>query len=185
MGLLDGESAVVTGGGSGIGAATCRRMAEEGARVAVLDLDGDRAGTVASELDGLPYAVGVTAFDGFDAAVRDADRRLGGISLLYNNAGIGALFPIHEFPLDEWRRVVDVNLTGVFHGFKSAAPRILERGGGAIVSTASISGTRPAAGEAPPNHGRVGGGTRCARTAERPQETATQGRGARPGLGVQ
>ncbi len=83
------------------------------------------------------------------AAIHDARDRMGGLSLLYNNAGASNLFPIHDWPLDEWRRVIDLNLTGVFHGFKAAAPLIVADGGGAIVSTASISGTRPAAGEAP------------------------------------
>ena len=64
MGLLDGCKALVTGGGSGIGAATCRRMAAEGAAVAVVDLDGDAADTVAKEIDGVSYAVDVTDYDG-------------------------------------------------------------------------------------------------------------------------
>jgi NAD(P)-dependent dehydrogenase (short-subunit alcohol dehydrogenase family) len=62
---------------------------------------------------------------------------------------VAALSPIHDYEVAEWRRIVDLNLTGVFHGFKAGAPLILRTGGGSIVSTASISGTRPAAGEAP------------------------------------
>jgi len=149
VGLLDGHAAVVTGGASGIGAATCRRMAAEGARVAVFDIDGEGAERVAAEVDGIAYAVDVTDFAALDAAVSDAADRLGRLSLLFNNAGTSNLAPVHDFPLDEWRRIIDVNLTGVFHGFRAAAPHIVASGGGAIVSTASISGTRPAAGEAP------------------------------------
>jgi NAD(P)-dependent dehydrogenase (short-subunit alcohol dehydrogenase family) len=149
MGLLDGHRAIVTGGGSGIGAQTCRRMAAEGAQVAVLDLDGDNADAVAKEIDGIAYAVDVTDFDALSAAVTDAAQRMRGLSLLYNNAGGSTLAPLHDYEVAEWRRIVDLNLTGVFHGFKAAAPLILSGGGGAIVSTASISGTRPAAGEAP------------------------------------
>jgi NAD(P)-dependent dehydrogenase (short-subunit alcohol dehydrogenase family) len=149
MGLLDGQRAFVTGGASGIGAATCRRMAAEGAQVAVVDLDGERAQAVAREVGGAAYAVDVTDFDALQAAANDAHARLGGLTLLFNNAGGSSMAPIHEWELAEWQRIVTLNLTGVFHGFKAVAPLILESGGGAIVSTSSISGTRPAAGEAP------------------------------------
>jgi NAD(P)-dependent dehydrogenase (short-subunit alcohol dehydrogenase family) len=149
MGLLNGHRGVVTGGGSGIGAETCRRMAAEGARVAVFDVNGDSADAVAKEIDGLSYTVDVTDFDAVAAAMTDASERMRGLTLLYNNAGGSTLSPIHDFDVAEWRRIVELNLTGVFHGFKAGAPLILASGGGSIVSTASISGTRPAAGEAP------------------------------------
>jgi len=149
MGLLEGHRAAVTGGGSGIGRATCQRMAAEGAAVAVMDVNGESAESVAKEIGGHAYAVDVTDYDALEAAVRDAAKRMGGLSLLYNNAGFGNISHIHDYTLEEWHRIVDVNLTGTFHGFKAAIPLILEGGGGAIVSTASISGTRPAAGEAP------------------------------------
>ena len=149
MGLLDGHCAVVTGGASGIGAATARRMAAEGARVALLDRNGDLAQQVARDVGGLAFAVDVTDYDALAAAVSAARDEMGRVTLLFNNAGGSTLSPLHEYDVAEWRRIVDVNLTGVFHGFKAAAPMILAAGGGAIVSTASISGTRPAAGEAP------------------------------------
>lgn len=149
MGLLEGHRAVVTGGGSGIGRATCQRMAAEGAAVAVIDVNGESAESVAKEIGGHAYAVDVTDYDALETAIRDAAERMGGLSLLYNNAGFGNIASIHDYTLEEWHRIVDVNLTGTFHGFKAAIPLILEGGGGAIVSTASISGTRPAAGEAP------------------------------------
>ena len=149
MGLLDGQRAFVTGGASGIGAATCRRMAAEGARVAVVDVDHDRADEVARSIDGIAFGVDVTDYDALHAAALDAHSRLGGLTLLFNNAGGSSMAAIHDWDLAEWQRIVTLNLTGVFHGFKAIAPLILESGGGAIVSTASISGTRPAAGEAP------------------------------------
>lgn len=149
MGLLDGHRAIVTGGASGIGAATSRLMTEEGARVAIFDVNGDGAEALAKELDGLAYRVDVTDFAAMQAAVDDAHAQLGGLSLLYNNAGGSNIANIHEWDVDEWRRIVDLNLTGVFYGFKAAIPHMLAGGGGAIVSTASISGTRPSAGEAP------------------------------------
>jgi meso-butanediol dehydrogenase/(S,S)-butanediol dehydrogenase/diacetyl reductase len=149
MGLLNGQRAIVTGGGSGIGRATCRRMVAEGASVAVIDLDGDAAETVAKELDGLGYAVDVTDFEALQQAVDDAARKLGGITTIFNNAGGSNMAKVHDWEVDEWNRIVDLNLGGVFHGMKAAVPHILDAGGGSIVSTASISGTRPAAGEAP------------------------------------
>ncbi len=149
MGLLDGQTAVVTGGGSGIGRATCRRMAEEGARVAVVDLERESAETVAKEIDGLAFGVDVGDPEAVRGAVDDAASRLGGLSIIYNNAGTSAFNRLHEFDPAEWDRVLRVNLTGVWAGIRAAAPHMLAGGGGSIVSTASISGTRPAAGEAP------------------------------------
>jgi NAD(P)-dependent dehydrogenase (short-subunit alcohol dehydrogenase family) len=149
MGLLDGHRALVTGGGSGIGRATCQRMTEEGARVAVVDIDGDRATAVAEELDGVAYAADVTDYEALAAAVDDAAAKLGGLSLLFNNAGASTMHRIHEWPLEEWNKFVALNLTGVFHGMRAAIPHLLANGDGRVVSTASISGTRPAAGEAP------------------------------------
>ncbi|HLN15760.1 MAG TPA: SDR family NAD(P)-dependent oxidoreductase [Acidimicrobiales bacterium] len=148
MGLLEGHRAVVTGGGSGIGRATCRRMAEEGAKVAVLDVNGGAAEAVAKELGGWGYTVDVREADAFREAVDDAAEQMGGVTLLYNNAGIGDWSRLHEWKPAAWQRIIDVNLTGVYLGFRAAIPHILQAGGGAVVSTASISGTRPAAGEA-------------------------------------
>jgi NAD(P)-dependent dehydrogenase (short-subunit alcohol dehydrogenase family) len=149
MGLLEGRTAVVTGGGSGIGRATCRRMAQEGARVAVLDVDGDSAEAVAAEIGGLAFGVDVGDPEAVRAAVDSAASALGGLSILYNNAGTSTFNRLHEMDPVEWDRVLRVNLTGVWAGMRAAAPHLLAGGGGAIVSTASISGTRPAAGEGP------------------------------------
>jgi NAD(P)-dependent dehydrogenase (short-subunit alcohol dehydrogenase family) len=148
-GLLDGHRAIVTGGGSGIGRATCRRMASEGARVTVLDLDGDAASAVATEIGGHGAAVDVSDAEALSAAVEDAAERMGGLTVMFNNAGMGFLGPLHEYTPDAWANIVNVNLGGVFHGIRAAAPLIKRNGGGAIVNTASISGVRPAAGEAP------------------------------------
>ncbi len=105
MGLLNGHRAVVTGGGSGIGAETCRRMAAQGAQVAVFDLNGDNAEAVAQEIDGRSYAVDVTDFDALSAAMVDASERMSGLSLLYNNAGGSTLSPIHDYDVAEWRGI--------------------------------------------------------------------------------
>ncbi len=149
MGLLEGRRAIVTGGGSGIGRAACRRMAHEGAQVAVLDLDGASARAVADEIGGVGLAADVGDPDGLREVIDAAVAELGGLSVLYNNAGTSAFARLHEGEPAEWDRVLRVNLTGVYAGFRAAVPHMLRGGGGSIVSTASISGTRPAAGEGP------------------------------------
>ncbi len=156
MGLLDGRRAVVTGGASGIGRATARRMVEEGATVSVIDVDGDGARTMANESNIFGFEADVTDPDGLRGAVDSAAEAMGGITTLFNNAGIGNLSPLHEWDPAEWNRLIAVNLTGVYLGFRAAIPHILASGGGSIVSTASISGTRPAAGEAPYSAAKAG-----------------------------
>src|SRR5438270_6747739 len=91
VGLLDGRRAMVTGGGSGIGRGTCRRFAAEGARVAVLDVDGAAAQAVASEIDGVSFGVDVRDADAVRTAVDEAARRLGGLDVAFNNAGTGSM----------------------------------------------------------------------------------------------
>jgi len=149
MGLLDGHKAIVTGGGSGIGRATCVRMAAEGARVCVFDLDGDSARAVAKEVNGDAWAVDVADAAAVGEAVGGAAERMGGLSIMFNNAGTSFLGPLHDYTPEAWERIVAVNLTGVFNGIRGAGPLIRANGGGSIVNTASISGVRPAAGEAP------------------------------------
>ena len=149
MGLLDGRKALVTGGGSGIGRATCRRIAEEGGRVHVLDLEGDSAEIVAKEIGGTSSAVDVSDADAVARAVHAAADAMGGLDILFNNAGTSFFGPLHDYTPEGWSRILDVNLTGVFNGIRAAAPLMRDAGGGAIVNTASISGVRPASGEAP------------------------------------
>ena len=150
MGLLDGQRALVTGGASGIGAATCRRLAEEGAAVAVLDVDADGAATVAAEVDGVALEADVADPTAMAAAVTEARERLGGLSVLVNNAGTGNVMPLHRYPDAEWDRLLDVNLRGTFHGLRAALPLLAEApGGGSVVNVASVSGLVPTRGEAP------------------------------------
>jgi NAD(P)-dependent dehydrogenase (short-subunit alcohol dehydrogenase family) len=156
MGLLDGQKAVVTGGASGIGRATARRMAQEGASVAVIDVNHDAALEVAAEVGGTGHLADVTDPEAFTAAVDAAAEAMGGLTILFNNAGIGNMSPLHEWSVEEWNRVLAVNLTGVFLGFRAAIPHLRASGGGSIVSTASISGTRPAPGEAPYSAAKAG-----------------------------
>jgi NAD(P)-dependent dehydrogenase (short-subunit alcohol dehydrogenase family) len=149
MGLLEGRRAVITGGASGIGRATAHRFAAEGARVAVLDLDLDGAKTVADEVGGAAYAVDVSDADAVQTAVDAAAQELGGLDTVFANAGIGSLSAVHEYAVDEFRRVIDVNLHGVWHTMRAALPHLIANKGGRFVSTSSISGLRPSAGEAP------------------------------------
>lgn len=147
--LLTGEIAVVTGGGSGIGAATCRRFADHGAAVAVLDVDGVSARRVADQVGGRGYEADVTDFGRFSAAVDAVTADLGAPTILVNNAGGSGISRLGDQDNAEWERLIALNLTGVFHGIKTLAPRMAAAGRGCIVNTASISGVRPAIGEGP------------------------------------
>jgi NAD(P)-dependent dehydrogenase (short-subunit alcohol dehydrogenase family) len=124
-------------------------MAQEGAQVAVLDFNAEAAAAVADEIGGISFEVDVADGAALRHAIDSAVADLGGLSILYNNAGTSTFNRLHEMDPAEWDRVLRVNLTGVFAGFQAAVPHLLAGGGGAIVSTASISGLRPAAGEGP------------------------------------
>lgn len=147
--MLRGEIAVVTGGGSGIGRATCARFAEHGATVAVLDVDETAAKRVAHEVDGRDYAVDVTDFHALSAVVDEVVAAVGEPTILFNNAGGSGISRLGDYDVAEWARLVALNLSGVFHGIKLLAPRMAAAGRGSIVNTASISGIRPATGEGP------------------------------------
>jgi NAD(P)-dependent dehydrogenase (short-subunit alcohol dehydrogenase family) len=147
MGLLEGRAAIVTGGASGIGLATARRLAAEGARVAILDVDTAGASRAAGEIRGLAFPVDVRDGARVAEATGEAARALGGLALLVANAGAGFLAPLHESPPEAFERVLAVNLAGVWHALRAAIPRMLETGGGAIVTVASASALRPTRGE--------------------------------------
>jgi NAD(P)-dependent dehydrogenase (short-subunit alcohol dehydrogenase family) len=160
MGSLDGQQAIVTGGGSGIGAAIARAMTAEGAKVAVLDLSGERAQAVADEIGGVAVAVNVVDADAVEQAVTAAVDALGGLTCLVNNAGIGSLKPMHEYTPKEWDLLVDVNLKGTFNGVRSAVPHLRAAGRAgrpaSIVNIASVSGIRPTRGESPYGAAKAG-----------------------------
>jgi NAD(P)-dependent dehydrogenase (short-subunit alcohol dehydrogenase family) len=147
VGLLDGHRALVTGGASGIGRATCRRFVAEGAAVAVVDIDADGAKAVATEIGGVDFAVDVADPAATAGCVDDAARALGGLSVVFANAGVGTIGLVDELPPEEWQRVLSINLGGVFHTVRAAIPHLLASGSGRIVCTSSISGVRPAEGE--------------------------------------
>jgi 2-hydroxycyclohexanecarboxyl-CoA dehydrogenase len=146
---LDGARALVTGGGSGIGRATCARLSAAGATVAVVDLDAERAKIVADDVGGLSLAADVTDPEAARDAVDEAARRLGGLSVLVNNAGGSTMTGLADWSPQQWDDIVRLNLTGVWHTLRAGIHHLLAGGGGAVVNTASISGTRPSAGETP------------------------------------
>lgn len=143
MGLVDGHRALVTGGGSGIGRATCLRLAAEGASVAVLDRDAAAAAAVAEAIGGVALVADVTD----PGALSSAIAKLDGLSILFANAGIGTMGGIAEMAAETWSSVISVNLTGVFNTVRAALPKLLASGDARVVCTASISGVRPAEGE--------------------------------------
>ena len=145
-GTLTGRVAVVTAGGSGIGAATARRFAREGVRVLVADLSSRRAEAVATEITSTGaraewLKMDAADPDGAQAAVRRALDTWGRLDIMVNNAGHAEVAPLDEITLEGWNRVLAVTLTGAFLGMKYCLPVMRRQGGGAIVNTASISGT--------------------------------------------
>lgn len=153
---LTDHRAIVTGGGAGIGAATVRRLAGLGARVAVLDRDGAAARTVAEQVGGHAFEVDVADPDATTAAVEAAAEALGGLTDVVANAGFGLNKPLHRYRDHEWALVVGVNLGGTFHTMRAAIPLLLEAGGGSIVTVASLNATRPLQGEAPYSAAKAG-----------------------------
>lgn len=148
MGELDGHVTIITGGASGIGRATAVRFAAEGAKVSVLDRDGEAALRVAQEVGGTAHAVDVRDGDALALAVRSVAEATGRLDVLFNNAGSGDLRPLHTVDDKLWHRLIDVNLTGTFNGMRAAVPLMLEGGGGAIVNNASVSALTPTRNEA-------------------------------------
>ena len=142
MSGLEGKTAIVTGGGSGIGAATTRALAEAGAQLAVWDIDGDSAEAVAGTIAGArAYTVDVSDRAQIDAACGAVLAYFGSLGVLVNNAGIGTTNTIEQMPIEDWQRVIDINLGGPFHCTQAAIPA-LKVDGGAIVNIASIAGKR-------------------------------------------
>ncbi|MGR3391591.1 SDR family NAD(P)-dependent oxidoreductase [Sagittula sp.] len=144
---FSGKTAIVTGAASGIGAVVAEELAARRAHVIVSDLNESDAAEVADRIRDAGGKADVCAADVADA---DASRRLvefaqekgGSLHLAVNNAGIGgATEPTGDYPLESWRKVIDVNLNGVFYGMRFQIPAILEAGGGAIVNMASILGS--------------------------------------------
>jgi NAD(P)-dependent dehydrogenase (short-subunit alcohol dehydrogenase family) len=139
-GRIAGKTAVVTGGCSGIGLATVRRFAEEGARVVIGDIDDARGPDLAEEVRGTYVHVDVTDKEQVDVLFRTAKDTYGSVDIAFNNAGISPPEDdsILDTDLEAWKRVQDVNLTSVYLCCKAALPYMREQGSGSIINTASF-----------------------------------------------
>jgi 3-oxoacyl-[acyl-carrier protein] reductase len=143
---LEGKRAIVTGGASGFGAGIARRFAEEGARVIVADLNGDAARTLASELGDADLGVKVDVSSAADVAAlaEAANRLLGGVDIVVNNAGVGHTpQPLDELSDDAFDRIAAVNMRAIYLMSKAFVPAMKTQGSGAILNIASTGGVSP------------------------------------------
>jgi len=144
MGRLDGKVALITGAASGIGAAIALRFAQEGARIAGMDIqdlaDGDWSEALRLTGDGPLHKVDVRDKGAVASAVAEVEAQMGRIDLLVNSAGVAGGGPVHLIEDAEWDRVMDVNLKGTLHACQAALPGMLARQSGSIVNIASVEG---------------------------------------------
>jgi len=144
---LDGRTALITGAGRGLGAAMARALAEAGAAVAVADMMPERAEKTSQGINdsggrSIALTVDVTDEGQVQKMVAETEKRLGPLSIAINNAGIGRLALATEMSVEVWREVMDVNLKAVFMCVKAEALRMKANGGGSIINTASITGSK-------------------------------------------
>ncbi len=147
---FSGKTVIITGGGSGIGLATARRVASEGGDITIVGSTAPRLADAAESLRAsiagasIHTAVAnVADEDAIAAAIRDAHARTGRLDALFNNAGYeGPLVRLHEYPTEEFQRVIGVNLMGTYYGMKHAIPFMIEQGRGVIVNNSSVGGVR-------------------------------------------
>jgi NAD(P)-dependent dehydrogenase (short-subunit alcohol dehydrogenase family) len=165
MKTLENKTAIVTGAGSGIGRAIAELFAREGANVVVSDVNEQHGNDV---VKGITDAKGKALFvkadssspEQNDALVDVAVKQFGGLHIAVNNAGIGGPLGLTgEYPIDGWKKVIDINLSGVFYGMHAQIPAMLKSGGGSIVNIASIlgqAGTKMSPAYVAAKHGVVG-----------------------------
>ncbi|WP_114391206.1 SDR family oxidoreductase [Notoacmeibacter marinus] len=140
-------TAIITGASSGIGAATARSLVAQGYDVVLTARREDRLDMLATELgsSAMALAVDVSDRDGMSRVVAETLRHFGGVDVLINNAGTMPVASFAEADMDDWDRMIDINLKGVLYGIKAVLPHMLRQGGGDIVSIASIAGLRATA----------------------------------------
>ncbi len=147
-----GRTAIVTGGASGIGREVARQLLERGAAVAIADRNAEGAQATAEELsahgEAFAVAVEVTDPESVEAMVAETVSRRGGVHILVHSAGIGVESPFLETSLEDWRRIIDVDLTGTFLCCQAAAREMVRGGYGRIVSLSSAAGVRGGTGRA-------------------------------------
>ena len=153
MGELDGKVAVITGASAGIGEATAEALAAEGAKVALVARRHDRLVELATRIEksggeALPIEADVTDHGAVEALVAQVNGQFGGIHILVNNAGVMLLGPVDGADVEEWRRMIDINLLGLLYCTREAIPIMRESGGGHIVNLSSVAGRTAALGSA-------------------------------------
>lgn len=146
MSAWKNTTAIVTGGGSGIGRALAKAMAGRGVKVLVTDINLDAARSVAAECGATSSAaeLDVRDADAVRVCVEKFAQENGRLDYMFNNAGIGIAGETNEIPLAAWQRVIDINVYGVLHGALAAYPIMLKQGSGHIINTASLAGLGPA-----------------------------------------
>lgn len=146
MGRLTGKRALITGAAGGIGSAIARAFVDQGARVAVTDLDGAAARALADELNAghpesaVACAHNVTSEGDWQTALSLAERQFGGLSVLVNNAGVWSVGSVEDTDFDEWRRCMSINVDSIYHGTRLALPYLRESQPASIVNLSSIAG---------------------------------------------
>jgi NAD(P)-dependent dehydrogenase (short-subunit alcohol dehydrogenase family) len=143
--MLTGKVALITGGSRGIGLAIAEALGTAGAALAITGTHDVHLDAARARLGGRTLALKADVRDhaAVDAAMKTAVDTLGGLDILVNNAGIGVFRPVADMTLDEWNRVIDTNVTGVFNCTRAAIPHLRARGGGWIINISSLASTNP------------------------------------------
>jgi NAD(P)-dependent dehydrogenase (short-subunit alcohol dehydrogenase family) len=142
---FEDKIAIITGGASGIGYAVAKELARRGSVLVLADINAEGAEKAASEITGAggkarATCVNVTKADEVEKLVKETAEEYGRLDYIFNNAGIAIIGEVRDMTLDDWRRIVDVNLWGVIYGTMAAYPLMIEQGFGHIVNTASVAG---------------------------------------------
>lgn len=146
MGLLDGKVAIITGGAKGMGEFHSRKLAEEGAKVVIGDLDTENGERVAKEIGGdqaVFAELDVTDPDSWERVVQKAKEAFGTIDILVNNAGLaGAITGLLDIEEDLYKKIIDINQNGIFYGMRAVLPTMIEKNEGSIINISSLAGLR-------------------------------------------
>ncbi|MGD6816940.1 SDR family NAD(P)-dependent oxidoreductase [Metabacillus sp. 113a] len=159
---LEGKAAVITGGAAGIGRAAALLFAKEGAKVAAADINEESGKETVSLIhsqggEAIFIKTSVASEPGMQNLMDEASEAFGSLYIVFNNAGVGnESVRLADMTLEEWQRVIDINLTGVFLGMKYGIPKLLESGGGSVINTSSILGLKGKKLLAPYNASKAG-----------------------------